>query len=386
MKKLMTYCSLFLLSLLVTSYSAEAAFPDGWARKCPIVIQNAYVDTTLSDYPLLLNEDTLPAEMLLSTGSYPALSTGGDIRFSSDSSGNVQLSLEIVSFTLDGSAELWVKVPSISSSVNTTIYVWYSKTGETQPAEDASYGKESVWNDDYMMVHHMSGSTYTDLDDSTSYDNDVIDDVGTITYNNTGKIGDSILVAGSTDFLEIDESSSLNPTVLTLQAWIYSTSTASNDGFVSKMDEDSNNTRGYSLKYYYDAPALSIGDGDDDPDLAHQTDITLNAWRSLSGTFQENNSTNTRIWYEGVKSNSGMSVEMSGSANEGMVLGRRYTDDSSGDDFEGAIDEVRLTDVILSDGWITSEYKNLNAPSTFSVEGTPENAGSGARRRMFMVQ
>ena len=382
----MTYCSLFLLSLLVTSYSAEAAFPDGWARKCPIVIQNAYVDTTLSDYPLLLNEDTLPAEMLLSTGSYPALSTGGDIRFSSDSSGNVQLSLEIVSFTLDGSAELWVKVPSISSSVNTTIYVWYSKTGETQPAEDASYGKESVWNDDYMMVHHMSGSTYTDLDDSTSYDNDVIDDVGTITYNNTGKIGDSILVAGSTDFLEIDESSSLNPTVLTLQAWIYSTSTASNDGFVSKMDEDSNNTRGYSLKYYYDAPALSIGDGDDDPDLAHQTDITLNAWRSLSGTFQENNSTNTRIWYEGVKSNSGMSVEMSGSANEGMVLGRRYTDDSSGDDFEGAIDEVRLTDVILSDGWITSEYKNLNAPSTFSVEGTPENAGSGARRRMFMVQ
>jgi hypothetical protein len=34
----------------------------------------------------------------------------------------------------NGVADIAVKVPSVSSTTDTVIYVWYNKAGETQPA------------------------------------------------------------------------------------------------------------------------------------------------------------------------------------------------------------------------------------------------------------
>tara|TARA_R110002096_G_scaffold416576_2_gene619334 strand:+ start:157158 stop:157517 length:360 start_codon:yes stop_codon:yes gene_type:complete len=106
------------------------AFPTGWGRKQKITIQSSQVSGIGShvDFPLLVTLDHLNSE-IVDTGSNSALNGGGDIRFSSDSAGTVQLACEIVSFVTNASepnrkCEIWVKVSSVSTSVNTDIFKW----------------------------------------------------------------------------------------------------------------------------------------------------------------------------------------------------------------------------------------------------------------------
>ncbi len=130
-------------------------------RRCELVIQSSQVPASLTDFAVLLTDPTLPSEMFDADGANPALDGGGDIRFSSDAAGATRLSCEIVTFTTDnnpalGTAEIWVKVPSVSSSSNTSIWVWYNKAGETQPAAYAAFGSESVWDANHMGVWHLN--------------------------------------------------------------------------------------------------------------------------------------------------------------------------------------------------------------------------------------
>jgi len=151
-------------------------------RKCELVIQSSQVPANLTDFPVLLTEATLPSEMFDADGTYPALNGGGDIRFSSDVGGSTRLACEIVTFTTDnnpanGKAEIWVKVPTVSASSNTSIWVWYDKSGESQPDSNAAFGSESVWDANYMGVWHLN-ETVTDEattgnhSDATSNNND----------------------------------------------------------------------------------------------------------------------------------------------------------------------------------------------------------------------
>ncbi|MCH8874857.1 DUF2341 domain-containing protein, partial [candidate division KSB1 bacterium] len=152
-------------SLEETFVAAFRNFSDGLVgnRKCELVIQASQVPDTLTNFPVLVTEATLPTEMFDADGTYFALNGGGDIRFSSDQNGTFLLPCEIVTFTTDnnpalGKAEIWVKVPTVSSSSNTSIWVWYNKAGATQPPAAAVYGSESVWDANYMGVWHLKES------------------------------------------------------------------------------------------------------------------------------------------------------------------------------------------------------------------------------------
>jgi len=141
---------------------------------------SSQVPANLTDFPVLLTEATLPTEMLDADGTYPALNGGGDIRFSSDSGGSTRLSCEIVDFTTDnnpanGKGEIWVKVPTVSSSSNTSIWVWYDSSAASQPHPDSTYGSKSVWDSNYKGVWHLNESgngTADEFADATSNAND----------------------------------------------------------------------------------------------------------------------------------------------------------------------------------------------------------------------
>lgn len=133
-----------------------------WKRRAQLNINHNYVDSNLTDWPVLIDETVLPADFFTTV-----LNGGGDIRVSSNSSGDNRLSLEVVLCDTGASkAELWVKVPSISSTTDTPIYIFYGKAGETQPAAAAAYGKYSVWDTSvFACVYHMQDNG----NDSTSY-------------------------------------------------------------------------------------------------------------------------------------------------------------------------------------------------------------------------
>lgn len=360
------------------------AFPAGWGRKCALVIQASQVDANLSNFPVLLTKDTLPSEMFDADGSYPALSGGGDIRFSSDSAGNTQLACEIVTFTIDndpanGVAEIWVKVPSVASGTNTTLYVWYNKSGETQPAIDSAYGSENVWDSDFKIVQHMKDATTSTVIDSTSNDNDGTKSSANHPAEAVGQIGKGQDFDGSNDIISIADASSNDISgAFTLSSWVYLE--ANKSGIIFSKDGYGTNNGvacfyGESTKRFY---FKGNGVGGNDFYILSDDPLSLSTWYYLVVVYEPGSQS---IYLDNVKqADTDTKTDNYMDINKNINIG----DSEYGDyDISALIDEVHCANIGRSADWIKAEHNNQYSPATFVVEGTPSSVGVVAPTSIF---
>lgn len=356
------------------------AFPDGWGRKCAVVIDSAYVSgTSHADFPLLLTEDILPSEMFDADGSYPALNGGGDIRFSSDSAGSTQLACEVVSFVTDndpanGTAEIWVSVPTLSGSTDTTIYVWYNKTGETQPAVTDTYGRNAVWVD-YEAVLHLNTSGYVDStgNSHTGSAN------GSPSQSTTGHPwgGTWTYLPGTIARISLASSSGmLNGGDGALQVWFRLASLGINDiGIFGDWTTTGATDRAQIIK-------RSPGTGDqhrviwDDGTAVAVTGAALTTNTTYKSTFTWNSSTGY-LYKNGASDGSASVSDGVFDSAQSFILGSYY-DLASDRHLNGYVGEARARRSYLSSDWVATEYNNQSAPGTFAAAGTPEAVGGGA--------
>ena len=133
-----------------------------------------------------------------------------------DSSGGTYVQvkeLEIMEVTVPGTTSdygyYWVKVPTVSNSVNTDIYLYYGLTG----ASDGS-DKNNVWDSGYKAVYHLGevgNGTLGEFKDSTVYANDAKGNTAPtrvwdkIAYNQNLVTANNILIPDDAD-LEIGSS------------------------------------------------------------------------------------------------------------------------------------------------------------------------------------
>ena len=112
------------------------AFLSGWSYRKKITIDNTYVDSDLTDFPVLVN---FASDADIGAN---ALSSGNDIRFTS-SDGTTLLKYEREAFAVSGSASgtFWVKVPTVAGSADTEIYLYYGNSGASDGAD-----KNNVWD------------------------------------------------------------------------------------------------------------------------------------------------------------------------------------------------------------------------------------------------
>jgi hypothetical protein len=373
------------------------AFPTGWGRRCALVIQSSQVDSNLSNFPVLLTEDTLPSEMFDADGSYPGLEGGGDIRFSSDSAGSVQLACEIVSFHIDndpgnGYAEIWVNVASVSSGADTTIYVWYNKSGETQPAVDAAYGAESVWDSNFVLVQHMnedpSGSA-PQMIDSTSWDNDGTS-AGTMTTGDlvAAQVGNGIAFDGSNDYINLQQPAELDfdpdDDDFTVEAWV----NTSVGGYIISKGETTTGYRQWGL-------FVSQTTGDIGSWLGGVTHDYTEGPNHNTGTphyialknYDSGGTQYFRHYSAGVEEAAETaSGSYATSDKDVLIAARRGADNSDyGYLMNGIIDELRVSNIARSVDWITACYRNQGSPATFVIEGTPATPGAISGGIMLMM-
>ena len=118
------------LSLVASTPVIAQSWLSGWSYRVEITIHSDKIDGALVDFPVLLYLST-------SSGIDP-----DDVSFVFDELGAEKLKLAVT--TGDGTTQcyveiekwddaneqawLWVKVPSISSSANTTLYLYYDST------------------------------------------------------------------------------------------------------------------------------------------------------------------------------------------------------------------------------------------------------------------
>jgi len=139
-------------------------FPIGWARRAPIVL--AEPSEVLSGFPQHLDAACFPSEALDSASGDKALSTGADLRFSSDAAGTTELPFEVVRWVQDASAPnrratVHVRVPSLPTGGATTIYVWYGNAAATMPAVTDPNGRNATWSSYHDVLHLNSTAAAT---------------------------------------------------------------------------------------------------------------------------------------------------------------------------------------------------------------------------------
>ena len=180
------FVAILLLSLVPTASA-------GWQARKPIEIDHTKVVADLTDFPVLISitDTDLVAD---------AQDDGDDIVFT-DEANSIKLDHEIEYFNgTTGELVAWVRIPSLSGSQNTTIYMWYnnSECGSQQ-------NPTGVWDSNYKGAWHLkedpSGGV-PQMADSSSNSNDITSS-GSMTSGDqvAGQIDGSLELDATDDYI-----------------------------------------------------------------------------------------------------------------------------------------------------------------------------------------
>lgn len=349
--------------------------------KAEIVIQESKIDATLTDYPVLLTEASIPEGACDADGAHPAEMGGGDIRFTSDSAGTTQLPVEIVKFVTDNNpancdAEIWVKVPSISGSANTSIWMWYdTASDDDQPTPSSTYGRMNVWDSNFKAVYHFqetSGSR-----SGATLSPNILTDNATVSYG-SGKVGNGAdFEKTNSEYLSITDGSQTGLDItgnLTFSAWVKPESHDQQTQYMTKYNS-SGNQRGYFFYRNSDDNNLTTGISSNGVNITS----ALSSWTPTDGTWYhvsmayDASAGEVTYYVNGSQLGStltGLNTSIYSNTAD-FLIGAFVTGSSYDSFFDGIMDEAHLSATERSAAWIKAEYENTNDPASFAIEGTP---------------
>lgn len=336
---------------------------EGYTKRKKITIDHAKVSATLAYFPTLIkitNDSEVGAA---------ALSTGYDIRITS-ADGTTLLAYERESFSIVDSvcnAFLWVKVPSLSHTTDTVLYIYYGKADATD-----GENKTGVWDDggsnNYKGVWHLEETgtgTLADYKDSTSYGNHSTNTANQPTVT-PGKIANGQQFDNLDDKIECGTNTSLNLTgALTLEAWVKIIHKTTTQFIISK--------RSWDLSV--SASDIAIFNTKLADDSAPDTEavspvLTSGSIYHLVCVYDPSN--NSKVVY--TNGSAGTSVSKTdGSTPDNSTRYFAIGKSSISNVYSpSAIDEVRVSNIARSAAWISTEYANQSDPVTFLTVGTEE--------------
>jgi hypothetical protein len=364
--KLLPAALVIVLILSIIGPNTASANPGwyntNWQQRKKITIHAAGVSADLTDFPLLIylgSDGDLAAD---------AQDDGDDIIFTA-SDEVTRLSHEIEYFDgATGNLTAWVKIPSLSSTTDTEIYMYYSNAGAAN-----SENVTDVWDVNYKMVQHLEETSGTH-NDSTQYNNDgtaMITPPGT--QNAMGKIDGATELDGN-DYISLTASNSILPSNVnfTVSAW-------------AKLDTVRAGTYAPNRIFTILENATNSNFA-----LGVSSDSKIAGFTRNGGTAVEfkGDTINTGQWYyftlvkQGTTHQLYLNASTSGGAVNYTPTNQPSSDNAaigqdtfSGSRFwDGIIDEVQVSDIARTPDWITTSYNNQVNPAGFYTLGPEENA------------
>ncbi len=333
------------------------AFPVGWGKKHKIVIDNTKVGGGIDfiDIPIVL----VTANFLTSAFDNSD-NGGGDIRFSSDAAGVTRLACEIVRWVIGtDEAVVWVKIPTLDTGADTTIYVWYDKTGEIQPAVDAAYGREAVWSNGYQGVWHAESTSWVDSS-GNNYD---------LTNNGAAAVaglngGGMDFELTESDYADIADASAPNLEIAGAQTWLTwykPESIITNDSFMNRRVGAPNIDQRlikFSTIVQFRLAGLTTNES------VSTGSVLANGVQSMiTGIFDSVNSL-LKVFHNTAKTEltaSGTPTDIGGA----FAIGR--SGGFAADYLDGVISEAWIINGSRTDEWVTTMYNNQSSPGTFAT-------------------
>lgn len=149
-------------SLLTIGSMQEVDLFWGYEVEHEMEIDNAYVPSDETGFPLLLSEDNLPSDVF-TPGEFRVMDNAGDLAIGS-MDGKTRYPLQVVHWDMPGQkAEVWVRIPSILAATKVKFKLYWHKPGHQHPPEDNWYGKWAVWDRFFEAVWHLDEATLNDV-------------------------------------------------------------------------------------------------------------------------------------------------------------------------------------------------------------------------------
>lgn len=343
----------------ISIYSASSAgawYSSSWGYRTKIIIDDTKVSTTNhTDFPVLINSTNADWKYT-GSGGHVGNSDGSDILFTS-SDGTTKLKHEIERYTAaSGEVIAWVKVPTLTTSGDTELYMYYGNAGVGAQADAVN-----VWDSNFKTVLHLGDGSTLSATSSTGINNGT--KVGTISAL-AGKIGGAACANGTTQCSGTASTSNgltfttFSSTTPTLTAWI-------------KLD----NASGYqNVAALNNSNGVWLNAGKMDlyttADHNANTSVGTGAWVHVGMTYD---GTTIRYYYNGATDGTGSAFAFN------YQINAMFKDaNGTAETLKGSMDEIRFSNVVRSAGWIETEYNTMNSPSTFYSLGVEEVYGASS--------
>ncbi len=333
-----------------------AWYDSNWGYRQKITILPTLADANLAGSPYLV-KITDPANPIFTNAQLD----GDDILFTS-SDGTRKLDHEIEKYdSTTNELWAWVRVPTISSTENTEIYLYYGN-GTVSTQENIP----GVWDSNYVMIQHLQETSRTHFD-STNNNNDG-NPLNGVLQTATGQVDGADQFDGWNDKVDMADSATLRIVDMTLEAWVYVPSSipSSYHGIVVHVSSTSNwyglwnNGSRFHFRWSTGSVRNTNFNGTFSPNQWYYVVGVLDTVADKVFTYQ----------------NETLDTTINGPSAPTPTSGPTYIDHafSSSDFFKGFVDEVRISKVARSDAWIKASYRNQSSPGTYqnlAPEETP---------------
>jgi hypothetical protein len=365
----------------------ENGWLHGWSNRIQLTIDHTKIQSSLINFPLLVH---------LSTASGI---TQQDVSLVFEELGSDDNRKKIAVTTADGLSEcfveiqkwdtlshlafLWVKVPHISSSQDTDLFLYFDKNHADNIARVGDTGStpaEAVWSENYVVVQHLeqeANGTLGEFKDSSGRNNNGTG-YGFPTLK-PGPVGGAQFFDGDNDYILIPDSDDLSlPTTgyLTISWWFGPTELnwRKNDGSGNHINmlgkggypdgwewcfglglQTSRNKPQQINLYHHNTPGgKGIGVGTSNPYKSGE-------WIYVVGRFDDTNVDIFTFYPSGLERDTNIYTKATGYADaiipkntwSPLSIGTIYTQWQM---YEGFIDELHVSNVFRSDDWIMANY------------------------------
>jgi len=339
----------------------------GWSKRIKITVDSADIDSALSDFPTLVRLSTSSGWNNVDVSCVFDELESNDNRKKiaiTTSDGMTQCYVEIEKWDhANKKAWLWVKIPNVASDADTELWIYYDKTKADNtayvgdPSDDVVH---NVWDDNHKLVTHMRDDPdASHIRDSTVNANDGTKKAaGEPAVTIDGKMGDAQSFDGEDDYVEVTHHSSIDLSILTLEAWVKPTNAISDEvndliiivkgsgtDLVYAFQFDADNT---------DKLQFVIYDGISwRPVIGTKTDWVAGTWYHVVVTFEK---PNVVFYVDGSVDNSPtLDYDITPSSTP-LRIGHGVPPDTK--PFDGIGDETRISNMVRIPAWIKASYES----------------------------
>ncbi len=355
-----------------------------FSYKRPINLDHTQVPSGQSNYPAVVKLDATNAGTTMKTvgnGGHiqnTGTQSGGvpvvmpfDLIFTSDSGGTTKIPWEVENYDpVAGLLWVHVKIASISSSVDTVIYMFYGDSSVNTQQNTSSFAPSNVWDANFIGVWHLCDNSGLLATDSTS---------NGLTGTISGAVSGGGQIDGGANFngsqnINMGSHAILMPTIaVTIEAWVNPNSNSQNT-YSAIAAQGYSAPRGspfwaYKLGMAHAASPSNYNMETDIPGFDDSLDsgvaFVSGTWASLAGTLTSGSQI---IYVNGAAKTTQTNTGSIAYGSNGQFLLGQNSDPAEG--ANALIDEVRVSNIVRSADWLVTCYNNQNNPESFSVVGS----------------